>query len=132
MPFVIVSGLPEDTNRAKLASLKKRIKSIVAGVPELDVAEDKVTVRFPRDFLTDEHADLALVVEGLFIRPERSLAVKTTCTPTRSISPSRASSPAIRRTARRSAIPRPTSYNRAPPDIPVGRIAFTAGGRWRR
>lgn len=74
MPFIHVFGVPNTMPRSQRVDMERDIKTLVAGIPELEIMEKQVTCYLwsPIEFV----GDVFVKVEGLFEKPKRTEEVR--------------------------------------------------------
>lgn len=77
MPVIIIHGLPADTDQKLLENFFKFIRQKVAGIEELKIVKEQVSVFFPQSLMSKGSGEeIIIFVEDLFERPERTEYVK--------------------------------------------------------
>ncbi len=77
MPIVFVWGVPDDHAVPDLVRLMRRIQVTTATVSALKISDKDVTVFFPPDLVREGlGAEIAVTVEGLLDKPERTPEVR--------------------------------------------------------
>lgn len=77
MPIVRIEGIPSYFGQMHLNEAARRVKEIIASIPELKVETSQISVLFPEDILK-ERSDVEIIatVDGLFKKPERTDKVR--------------------------------------------------------
>lgn len=78
MPVIICYGLHEDDfEDQRITKLEKAIISAATKIRDLGLTSQDISFYFPRDpTITSDTIDLVIIVDFLFIKPERTLMVR--------------------------------------------------------
>jgi phenylpyruvate tautomerase PptA (4-oxalocrotonate tautomerase family) len=79
MPIVKVYGVPPTTPQETLKDLAEKLVEAVVSIPELNLKSNEVSVFFPSDLMEwGLGEEIIAFVDGIFITPERTDAVRKT------------------------------------------------------